>query len=216
MVRPERHASGNSDSSYNETRTACAVALVFTLRQPRDCIFPRTATSDNEDPGLVVSSTQQSPQLAFAALLERHAPERLLHVGRSDIPAVEAFSHSHEHCEIMRAPAAPLSVELAASRYDLALIADCLEHLPKSDGLLLLGGIRNLNASRIAVLVDLDACDWLATDFYALALQVSARFRRDGQTLTLFTYDLFDYKQVPDWLNAKFWANPQMFGKYWW
>ncbi|MFO5894085.1 DUF6231 family protein, partial [Pseudomonas aeruginosa] len=23
-------------------------------------------------------------------------------------------------------------------------------------------------------------------------------------------------KQVPDWLNAKFWANPENFGKYWW
>jgi hypothetical protein len=27
---------------------------------------------------------------------------------------------------------------------------------------------------------------------------------------------LREYKQVPDWLNAKFWANPQLFGKYWW
>ncbi|MCF3991384.1 DUF6231 family protein, partial [Pseudomonas aeruginosa] len=25
-----------------------------------------------------------------------------------------------------------------------------------------------------------------------------------------------EYKQVPDWLNAKFWANPENFGKYWW
>ena len=30
------------------------------------------------------------------------------------------------------------------------------------------------------------------------------------------TYDLREYKQVPDWLNAKFWANPERFGKYWW
>ncbi|WP_259740705.1 DUF6231 family protein, partial [Pseudomonas poae] len=27
---------------------------------------------------------------------------------------------------------------------------------------------------------------------------------------------LLDYKQVPDWLNARFWANPENFGKYWW
>lgn len=80
----------------------------------------------------------------------------------------------------------------------------------------MLGSIRNLNTSRMAVLVDLDACEWLTTDFYALALQVSERFQRDGQTLTLFTYDLLQYKQVPDWLNAGFWANPEMFGKYWW
>ncbi|WP_045161267.1 response regulator transcription factor [Stutzerimonas stutzeri] len=171
---------------------------------------------DTEDPGLVASNTSQTPQQALAALLEHHVPTRLLHVGSSDIPAVDAFSRSHENSQIDRAPAAPLSEHLAGRRYDLVLVADCLEHLPKRDGLQLLGGIRNLNTSRMAVLVDLSACNWQATDFFALALQISARFERDEQTLTLFTYDLLDYKQVPDWLNAKFWANPQMFGKYWW
>jgi hypothetical protein len=42
------------------------------------------------------------------------------------------------------------------------------------------------------------------------------RNARDQQVLSLFTYDLREYKQVPDWLNAKFWANPENFGKYWW
>ncbi|WP_221179227.1 DUF6231 family protein, partial [Pseudomonas protegens] len=27
---------------------------------------------------------------------------------------------------------------------------------------------------------------------------------------------LLEYKQVPDWLNSRFWANPENFGKYWW
>ena len=76
--------------------------------------------------------------------------------------------------------------------------------------------MRNLNASRVAVLVDLEASDWQETDFFALAMQKSERFQREGQTLTLYTYDLYEYKQVPDWLNAKFWANPENFGKYWW
>ena len=109
-----------------------------------------------------------------------------------------------------------MPAELAARRYDLAVVVDCLEHLPKRTALELLGGIRNLNASRLAVLVDLDACDWQETDLYALALQASERFQRDEQTLSLFTYDLREYKQVPDWLNAKFWANPELFGRYWW
>ncbi|MCR3861345.1 DUF6231 family protein, partial [Pseudomonas aeruginosa] len=96
------------------------------------------------------------------------------------------------------------------------LFVDCLEHLPQRTGLQLLAGVRNLNASRVAVLVDLEASDWQATDFFALAMQNSERFQREGQTLTLYTYDLYEYKQVPDWLNAKFWANPENFGKYWW
>ncbi|HAQ87993.1 MAG TPA: hypothetical protein DCR78_16350 [Pseudomonas sp.] len=165
---------------------------------------------------MTASRSSQTPQQALAALLEQHRPARLLYVGHSELPAIDAFSHSHNHCQIDRALTGPLPADLAARRYDLALVADCLEHLPKRDGLQLLGGIRNLNTSRMAVLVDLNASDWQATDFYSLALQLSGRFERGGQTVTLFTYDLLDYKQVPDWLNAKYWANPQMFGKYWW
>lgn len=165
---------------------------------------------------MTASRSSQTPQQALAALLEQHRPARLLYVGRSELPAIDAFSHSHDNCQIDRAPADSLPAELAARRYDMALVADCLEHLSKRDGLQLLGGIRNLNTSRMAVLVDLNASEWQATDFYSLALQVGARFERGGQTVTLFTYDLLDYKQVPDWLNAKYWANPQMFGKYWW
>ena len=95
-------------------------------------------------------------------------------------------------------------------------MADCLEHLPRREAQQLVGGIRNLNSSRVAVLVDLDAAQAQDADFYALAMQASERFQRDTQVITLFTYDLHEYKQVPDWLNAKFWANPQNFGKYWW
>ncbi|MHC5347815.1 DUF6231 family protein [Metapseudomonas furukawaii] len=162
------------------------------------------------------SFSSRTPQQALAALLERCAPQRLLLVGNSPLPALDAFAAAHPECEVVRVPAGPLPSEQAGRRFDLALLADCLEHLSKRSGLELLGGIRNLNASRVAVLVDQAACGWQDTDFFSLALQASERFRRDEQTLTLFTYDLREYKQVPDWLNAKFWANPENFGKYWW
>lgn len=162
------------------------------------------------------SYSSRTPQQAVAALLGRYAPNHVLQVGDSDLPALQAFCEAHPSSQLAKAPAGRLPADLAAQRFDLALIADCLEHLPKRTALELLGGIRNLNASRIAVLVDLSACDWTETDFFALALQASERFKRDDQVLTLFTYDLLEYKQVPDWLNAKFWANPQNFGKYWW
>ncbi len=161
-------------------------------------------------------ASARTPQQAIAALLERYAPKHLLIVGSDDLPALTAFRQTHSDCRIAHAKAGALPAELAAQRFDLALVVDCLEHLPKRQALELLGGIRNLNASRLAVLVDLQACAWQDTDFFALAMRASERFRRAEQTLSLFTYDLLDYKQVPDWLNAKFWANPEMFGKYWW
>ncbi|WP_371368998.1 DUF6231 family protein [Pseudomonas sp. QL9] len=160
--------------------------------------------------------SDRTPQQALAALLDRYAPKHLLLVGATRIPAVDAFLQAHPDCQLDSCAAGPLPADLAAKRYDLALLADCLEHLERRDALQLVGGIRNLNSSRVAVLVDLQAAGARETDFYALAMQASERFQRDEQTLTLFTYDLREYKQVPDWLNAKFWANPENFGKYWW
>ena len=158
----------------------------------------------------------RTPQQALAALLDLHQPKRLLLLGASQFPALDAFKEAHPDTQVFVATPGPLPAELAALRFDLALVVDCLEHLSKPQGLTLLGGIRNLNASRIAVLADLPASGWQETDFYSLALQASERFQRDDQVLTLFTYDLLDYKQVPDWLNSRFWANPENFGKYWW
>jgi DNA-binding transcriptional LysR family regulator len=160
--------------------------------------------------------SNRTPQQALAALLDRYAPKRLLLIGAQEFPALQAFQDAHPETELARAAPGTLPADLAAQRFDLALVVDCLEHIPKRSGLELLGGIRNLNASRIAVLADLQACKWQETDFFSLALQASERFARDEQVLTLFTYDLHEYKQVPDWLNARFWANPENFGKYWW
>lgn len=162
------------------------------------------------------SFSTRTPQQALAALLDLQAPKRLLLIGAQAFPALQAFQQAHPDTEVAFAAPGRLPPELAAQRFDLALVVDCLEHISKREGLELLGGIRNLNASRIAVLADLKAAQWQTTDFYSLALQLSERFARDDQVLTLFTYDLREYKQVPDWLNAKFWANPENFGKYWW
>lgn len=165
---------------------------------------------------MTATLSSRTPQQALAALLDHYTPARLLMVSTSEIPAVQAFKAAHPDCELTQSPAGSLQEPVSHQRYDLAILADCLEHLSVREGQQLLGGIRNLNASRLAVLVDLAASQWQPRDFYALAMQQSERFQRDQQTLTLFTYDLHDYKQVPDWLNARFWAHPELFGKYWW
>lgn len=156
-----------------------------------------------------------SPQQALAALLEHYNPKRVLLVGNSPLPALDVFSQSHA-CHVEYSCEVPLPDTLVQQRYDLAIVADCLEHLPKRTGLELLGGLRNLNANRMAVLIDLSNSEWQPTDLFSLALQATERFEREGQSLTLYTYDVLDYKQAPDWLNAKFWANPELFGKFWW
>ena len=158
----------------------------------------------------------RTPQQALAALLERENPLRLLVVSSSELPAISAFEATHADCRVCHVTSATLPADVAAQRFDLAIVADCLEHVAKRCALELIAGIRNLNTHHLVVMVDLQACDWNEADFFALAMQAGECFQRESQALHLFTYDLYDYKQVPDWLNAKFWANPQNFGKYWW
>ncbi|HCL4118883.1 TPA: hypothetical protein N2C62_001739, partial [Pseudomonas aeruginosa] len=47
----------------------------------------------------------RTPQQALAALLARYAPKRLLLVGASRLPAVEAFIHNHPQCQLAHSPA---------------------------------------------------------------------------------------------------------------
>ncbi|WP_235906675.1 DUF6231 family protein [Pseudomonas saliphila] len=158
-----------------------------------------------------------SPTTALLGIFEHYQPQRLLCVSPEPIPAAVVFCAEHTECTRVETDTVPLSPELATQRYDLAVVADQLEHLDKRQGMELLAGIRNLLASRMAVLVDMQRMPgWEQNDFFGLAFQRHGHFERDGHSLTLFTYDLAQYKTVPDWLNSRYWANPELFGKYWW
>jgi DNA-binding transcriptional LysR family regulator len=158
-----------------------------------------------------------TPTHALLGILDQYQPKRLLCISRGSVPAVTAYVTKHPDCELVTTSEAPLPDDLANQRYDLAIVADQLEQLSKREGTELLAGLRNLSVSRMAVLVELaEAPQWETSDFYGLAMQREAHFERDERCLTLFTYDLAEYKTVPDWLNSKYWANPENFDKYWW
>ena len=38
----------------------------------------------------------------------------------------------------------------------------------------------------------------------------------DAQDLAIWQFNILTYKQVPDWLNAKYWANPDNWNKFRW
>ncbi|HDZ56181.1 MAG TPA: hypothetical protein ENI17_03030 [Pseudomonas xinjiangensis] len=162
-------------------------------------------------------TSASTPHQALLGIFEHYQPKRMLCISREPIPAALAFCTEHPDCVRVETDQVPLPAELANQRYDLAVVADELERLDKRQGVELIAGLRNLSVSRLAVLVDLQQTpEWKDTDFFGLALQRHGKFERDDRSLSLFTYDLAEYKSVPDWLNSKYWANPQLFGKYWW
>ena len=53
----------------------------------------------------------------------------------------------------------------------------------------------------------------LLTDeqFFAFGFRVVEKTTKSGSQQALYAYSLSDYKQAPEWLNARFWAHPERF-----
>lgn len=99
-------------------------------------------------------------------------------------------------------------------RHDIA-IAWLPQDLPLQRGLHLLSALRDLHARQLLAFVPVNA-HWDAATLRALALQQQARFEAADGLREAWSYDIRTYKAVPDWLNPKFWANPDNWGKYRW
>ncbi|MDG4868168.1 DUF6231 family protein [Guyparkeria sp. 1SP6A2] len=50
----------------------------------------------------------------------------------------------------------------------------------------------------------------------ATSRMIALGFRGTELPEPVFKYDILDYKHTPDWLNARNWANPELWGKYRW
>ncbi len=104
-------------------------------------------------------------------------------------------------------------------RYDAGIIFDTLEHLDKARGGTLISRLRDVYCRRLLIAVNTktpekqDTVSWHDTDFIAYGL-TRLKTYQDGHCL--YEYNILNYKNTPDWLNAKNWANPELWGKYRW
>lgn len=160
----------------------------------------------------------ESPSQALYELLCQQAPKQVLSCSQSRVPALQNYCEEHSDCDLLQLQ--PPGHTLPTERYDLAIVADCLEHLQKADGIQLLAQLRNLHSHHIWVLID-QRSDWQLTDFIALGFQRLQHFEDQRPTpeqrhYTSYGYEIGSYNRERSWNNAQFWANPQNFGKYWW
>jgi len=98
---------------------------------------------------------------------------------------------------------------------DLAIISNLIETLPKQEAIEWLSMIRNRHAQHLVLIAHREFAKqqgWLVADYLALGLQQHASFS-DYQ---LFSYNIESYRPKRDWLNSRFWANPENFDKYRW
>lgn len=147
------------------------------------------------------------------AWLHQAAPERLLLIGPADSPLHRAVAR-------VRGDARRLEPEQAAPEalsdavYDLAVVAGALEVLPRREAGMLLSRLRDLHSKRFLALVRLGGeGGWSNTDLIAYGMKRCGGFA-DGYAL--YRFNIYDYKDTPDWLNAKYWAHPERWGKERW
>ncbi|MGI9295038.1 MAG: DUF6231 family protein [Pseudomonadales bacterium] len=166
-----------------------------------------------------------SPLQALAHIVSDRAPASMLVCSREPVPGLVEYTSSTE-CQTSIINVGNTLAELETlGRYELAIVADQLEHLPKTAGLELLGRIRNLHSNHICVLYAAagKSAAWTAVDFFGMGLKLAQRFEKPTQAsanktceLQLYTYAVESYNHQRSWNNNRYWANPENFGKYWW
>ncbi|NNC99364.1 MAG: hypothetical protein HKN85_04200 [Gammaproteobacteria bacterium] len=158
-------------------------------------------------------------------LLNTAQPSSILLLG--DLPAdflndyLEQKALLNQDCTVTRISSREFNaIDQINQRFDLGIAIDLFEHLDKSSGAQILGKLRDLLTKQFCICLPIsstdDQRDWQLTDLFGYALKRVAGYQHNGVEYGLFKYNINDYKKTPDWLNSDNWANPQMWGKYWW
>ncbi len=151
---------------------------------------------------------------ALGKLLERWRPARMLLVGEDPDGVVTAWAAAAAHAPelVRRAPAEAASRPGPdAGRWDLAVLGpDVTATLPRAEAERLVAALRDLHARRLVLALPEPAPQgWDTPACVALGLTPEAEAR-------LWRFDLYDYKETPDWLNPRYWAHPELWDRFRW
>lgn len=134
-----------------------------------------------------------------------HLQTRLRELNPASVCALDASAHQLAGSVL---PSTPITMPdtPADSRCVLALGIDVLENLDETQARHLINRVRLYAAPRILLAAQsdgaLDEEAFRALGFALLGTDAAAGMR-------VFYYDIDTYKPVPDWLNSRYWANPE-------
>jgi hypothetical protein len=95
-------------------------------------------------------------------------------------------------------------------QWDLILIR-IRELTPDTPGIQqLISRCRDIHSRRLVILLN------QAPDSTTRQYLMSLGLHQLPDNGSVFYHDLYDYKPTPDWLNNRFWANPDLWNKYRW
>jgi len=158
-------------------------------------------------------------------LINSAQPQRILLLGNVDPAFLDDYCAQkallNQTCTVTHISAEQLEqIWQLDERFDVGLAINLFEHIEPTLGNQVLSRLRDVLTPQYLIALPLahqsDASTWQLTDLFSFALSKVAAYDGDQPKLTLFKYNIEDYKKTPDWLNADNWANPQLWGKYWW
>lgn len=159
-------------------------------------------------------------------LINTAQPSRILLIGDCDADFLSAYQEQkqliQQPCEISTIRCANIGqLWQTQDAFDVAIAINLFEHLEKTKGMHVLSRLRDVLSPQYCIALPtsqtVSNTEWHLTDLFAFALSKVTEYSQANQSkIGLFKYNINDYKKTPDWLNSDNWANPQMWGKYWW
>ena len=159
-------------------------------------------------------------------LINTAQPSRILLIGDCDDGFLSSYKEQkqliQQSCEICTVR--PENIEQLwemQHSFDVAIVINLFEHIEKAKGMQVLSRLRDVLSPQYCIALPTSqttsSSTWHLTDLFSFALsKVSEYPQTNKDDISLFKYNINDYKKTPDWLNSDNWANPQMWGKYWW
>lgn len=157
-------------------------------------------------------STSLDLATILSPLIKQFQHQSLLLAGDIAINSCKEWQDTSPH--ILKTP---FSIQQLADlpTIDLAIISDITETLPKTAAMQWLGLMRNAHAQHIIVISEITRSTqqgWQLADYLALGMKHIAVVGN----YHLYSYAIETYQPKRDWLNSRFWANPDNFDKYRW
>lgn len=141
--------------------------------------------------------------------IEQLRPAQLLLIGSYERETL--LRHANQcGSQVTSMPASTATALPADQRFDLAIVTEPEPRSGIKTTTALLAALRDVHARRLLILVSGNS----AIDLKALGFSLLADYPDNARQL--YGFELKNYKSTPDWLNAQYWANPEMWGKKRW
>jgi len=147
---------------------------------------------------------------ALAAQITTLAPKRLLVVSEMALPLAQNTPQIATETHIATPATLPDD-----SRFDLTCLYHCLQDLSKTEGLALIAQVRDVLSEQVLIVTQHSRKtkdEWSSQDFIAAGFSA----QQHVENTAFFYYNIATYKRTPDWLNSKYWANPEQWNKQRW